>query len=803
MKKLLLFFSLLLSIAINAQSYVPEKTNNKFKIKPVVPIKAYSFNLKEVRLLNSPFRHAMTMDSSYLLQIKPDRLLYRFHKHAGLPVKDSIYGGWEKDGISGHTLGHYLSACSMMYASTGDKEFKNRVDYIVDELRKCQVARKTGYIGAVPNEDTVFAQVKRGDIRSAGFDLNGAWVPWYTLHKVLAGLLDAYLYCDNSTALTIAIAAADWTATIVNGLNEEQRLKMLNCEHGGMNEVLANIYAITGNEKYLALSRKFHDEFVLGQLAKHIDPMPGKHSNTNVPKAIGCSRRYEITGDERDKTIATFFWESMVKHHTYVIGGNSNYEYCGKEDSLNDRLSDNTCETCNTYNMLKLTRHLFAWQPSGELMDYYERALYNHILASQNPENGMMTYFVPLRMGTKKEFSSPFTTFTCCVGSGIENHSKYVEQIYSHGDHGELFVNLFIPSIVNWKEQGLILKQETNFPESNFTVFTYLGEASKTFTLLIRKPYWSTGKTRFFMNGKENQNIKSYDNNFEFDRIDGYIPIRVMMKKNDKLEMRFNMNLYTEAMPDNPNRIAFKYGPLVLAGQLGKDMPDPVYGTPVLLTDNKNINDWIKPTSQPLQFEMTEVGKPFNVKLIPFYKMYDQYYSVYWDYFTNADWATRQTEYEAEKKRAKEIEEKTIDNFRIGEMQPERDHSLKASEKSYVSDAIGRMGREARRDNYFSFEMKTNNVIGCNLLLTYIGDDKDRKFDILIDGVKIATEDWKGGKTGKFYDVEYKIPEDLLKGKEKITVRIEANYAKTAGRVFGARIINAIKANDPNPGHGE
>ena len=570
MKKLLPFFSLIFSVAVHAQSYVPEKSNNKLKVKPVVPIKAYSFNLNDVRLLNSPFRHAMAMDSGYLLQIKPDRLLHRFHKHAGLPVKDSIYGGWEKDGISGHTLGHYLSACAMMYASTGDKEFKNRVDYIVDELRKCQSARKTGYIGAVPNEDTVFAQVQRGDIRSAGFDLNGSWVPWYTLHKVLAGLLDAYLYCDNNTALTVAVAAADWTATIVNGLNEEQRLKMLNCEHGGMNEVLANIYAITGNEKYLALSRKFHDEFVLGQLANRIDPMPGKHSNTNVPKAIGCSRRYEITGDERDKTIASFFWESMVKHHTYVIGGNSNYEYCGQQDSLNDRLSDETAETCNTYNMLKLTRHLFAWQPSGELMDYYERALYNHILASQNPENGMMTYFVPLRMGTKKRFSDKFNTFTCCVGSGIENHAKYAEQIYSHGDHGELFVNLFIPSVVSWKEQGLILKQETNFPESNSTVFTYLGEVSKTFTLLIRKPFWSTGRTRFFMNGRENQNIKSYENKFEFDRVDGYIPIRVTMKKNDKLEMRFGMGLYTEAMPDNPNRIAFKYGPIVLAGQLVK-----------------------------------------------------------------------------------------------------------------------------------------------------------------------------------------------------------------------------------------
>jgi hypothetical protein len=790
MKKIkLVLLQVLLSGVITGQSYVPENNNPKINVKPVVPVKAFAFNLHDVKLLDGPFRHAMQQDSAYLLSLKPDRLLHRFHKHAGLPIKDSVYRGWESDGLSGHTLGHFLSAASMMYVSTGNSEFKNRVNYIVDELEKCQQARKTGYIGAIPNEDTIFGRVARGEIKSSGFDLNGGWSPWYTVHKVMAGLCDAYLYCESKKALDIVVKMSDWTYNTVNHLPDSTRLKMLNCEYGGMNDVLAAVYAFTGNKKYLDLSYKFYDEFVMGKLAQRIDPLPGKHSNTNVPKAIGSALQYELTGNNRDKTIASYFWESMVHHHSYVIGGNSNYEYCGARDSLSERLSDNTCETCNTYNMLKLTRHLFAWQPSGELMDYYERALYNHILASQNPENGMMTYFVPLRMGTKKEFSSPFTTFTCCVGSGIENHSKYAEQIYSHGIHGELFVNLFIPSVVNWKEQGIVLQQETKFPEASSSVFTYLGETSKTFTLIIRKPSWSLGRTRFFMNGRENQNIKSYDNNFEFDRIDGYIPIRVTMKKGDKLEMRFSMGLYTESMPDNPSRIAFKYGPLVLAGLLGKDMPDPVYGTPVLLTDNKKITDWIKPAGNTLEFEMQGVGKPFDVKLIPFYKTYDQYYSVYWDYFTNADWAARQTEYEAEKKKQKETEEKTIDNFRIGEMQPERDHNLKASERSYVSDAIGRMGREARRDNYFSFEMKTQQISNCNLLLTYIGDDKDRKFDILVEGVKIATEEWKGGKTGKFYDVEYKIPEELLRGKEKVTVRIEANYGKTAGRVFGARIV--------------
>lgn len=774
-----------------AQSYVPEKNNLKLKVNPVVPVKLYAFNLKDVTLLQSPFRRAQSLDSAYLLSLKPDRLLHRFHLHAGLPVKDSIYRGWESEGLSGHTLGHYLSAASMMYASTGNEEFKKRVNYIIAELDKCQRVRKTGYVGAIPNEDSIFSKVARGEIQSSGFDLNGGWSPWYTVHKLMAGLCDAYLYADNTTALEIAVKMADWAYNTVYHLDDSVRLKMLNCEYGGMNEVLANLYALTAQKKYLDLSYKFYDEFVMGQLAKRLDPLPGKHSNTNVPKAIGSARQYELTGNERDKTIATFFWETMVRHHTYVIGGNSNYEYCGKPDSLNDRLSDNTCETCNTYNMLKLTRHLFSLHPSGELMDYYERALYNHILASQNPTNGMMTYFVPLRMGTKKEFSTPFTSFTCCVGSGMENHSKYAEQIYSHGDHGELFVNLFIPSVVSWKEQGIVLRQETNFPESNKTTLVYQGNVNKTITLFIRRPFWSAGPLRFFLNGKENFNIQSFDNNYEFDQVDGYIPLRVKMQKNDRLEIWFSMNLYTEKMPDNANRIAIKFGPLVLAGLLGNKMPDPLYGVPVLLTENRNANDWIIPSEKPLHFDMKGTGKPFDVTLVPFYQVTDQYYSVYWDYFTPADWSARQAEYEAEKKKNQAIEIKTLDYFRIGEMQPERDHRLQASDRSYISNALGRMGREARRDHYFSFEMNTKKVIPCSLLLTYIGDDKDRKFDILVEGTKIATEEWAGGKTGKFYDVEYKIPDILVQGKEKITVRIEANYGKTAGRVFGARIVKA------------
>jgi uncharacterized protein len=770
-----------------SQSYVPERNNPKIKINPVVAVNAYSFNLKDVKLLNSPFAHAMSKDSAYLMLLKPDRLLYRFYKNAGLPVKDSVYGGWESDGLSGHTLGHYLSASSLMYVSTGNKIFKNRVDYVINELEKCQKARKTGYVGAIPKEDSIFGNVAKGEIKSSGFDLNGGWSPWYTVHKVMAGLVDAYLYCENPKALKIVTGMADWTDHTISHLHDSLRLKMLNCEYGGMNDVLANIYSITGKKKYLDLSYKFYDEFVMGKLGQRIDPLPGKHSNTNVPKSIGSARQYELTGNERDKTIAGFFWETMVNHHSYVIGGNSNYEYCGQADSLSDRLSDNTCETCNTYNMLKLTRHLFAWNPSAMLMDYYERALYNHILASQNPTNGMMCYFVPLRMGTQKQYSDSFNTFTCCVGSGIENHSKYAEQIYSQGRPDRLYVNLFIPSVVHWKEQNIYLKQETTFPESNSTTITYLSEQPKTFTLLVRNPVWSKNDMKVFLNGKETK----YD--FSGSSID-YYPFRLYMKKGDKIKFQFSLALYSESMPDNPNRVAFKYGPIVLAGQLGKERPDAVYGTPVLLTDNRNLNDWIHTTDHPLKFQMKGVGKPFDVNLVPFYQIHDQYYSVYWDYFTPDDWKKLQAEYEAEKKRQQELEARTIDNFRIGEMQPERDHFLVATERSYVDDALGRKGREARRDNYFSFDMKVEVGSSNSLLLTYIGDDKDRKFDIKVNGVLIATEDWKGGKTGTFYNLEYKIPQEVTKNNTTITVRIEANYGKTAGRVFGVRtIMSTIK----------
>ena len=785
-KTFLALFLLVFSFAMQAQSYVPELKNALVIEKPVIPINAYAFNVKDVKLLaGSPFKNAMEKDAAYLLVLEPDRLLFRFYQNAGLPTKGEIYGGWESDGLSGHTLGHYLSACALFYANTGNVEFKNRVDHIVSELARCQQARKTGYVGAIPNEDTVWAKVSRGEIRTGGFDLNGAWSPWYTEHKIMAGLVDAYLYCDNKQALQVVIGMADWTATLMNKLTEEQRLKMLNCEYGGMQDVLVNIYSVTGNKKYLDLSYKFDDEFIMGQLAKGIDPMAGKHSNTNVPKAIGAARRYELTHNASDHKIATFFWDILANHQAYVIGGNSNYEYLGEPDKLNDRLSDNTCETCNSYNMLKLTRHLFAWDPDSKLFDFYERALYNHILSSQNPGNGMMCYFTPLRMGTHKEFSDEFNTFTCCVGSGMENHGKYVEAIYNETEAGDLFVNLFIPSELNWKKRDASVKLETGFPYNNKVNLSVNLKKSQTFAIRIRKPEWAKSAIGLKVNGKV---VKATAN------ASGYLEIKRKWNNNDKIEITLPMDLHIESMPDNADRIAFLYGPIVLAADLGDSLPDPVFGTPVLLTDNRNIKDWVKPVDiKKLIFETKGVGQPKDITLKPFYTLYNKYYSVYFDFFTKAGWVAREKEYEADKKQQQLIEERTIDYFRIGEMQPERDHNLVATEKSYVDIALGRTGREARRDNNFTFTMKVNPGAANILLLTYIGDDKGRKFDVLVDGVKIAYVDWLGGTTGKFYDNEYTIPAEVIGNKTSVTIKIDANHGVTAGRIFGSRILKSDK----------
>jgi DUF1680 family protein len=774
------FCSLLISSMLGVQSFgiTVESGSAKMAAQVKVPVKAYAFNLKDVRLLDGPFEHAMQKDVEWLTALEPDRFLSWFRKNAGLEPKAEVYGGWESQSIAGHSLGHYLSACAMGYAATSDTRLLQKVNYIVDELALCQETESDGYTAAIPDGRKVFAEVARGEIRSKGFDLNGCWVPWYTTHKVMAGLRDAYLFCDNEKAKEVLVKMADWAYETTDKLSDEKIQLMLACEHGGMNEAAADVYSITADKKYLTLAERFNHKFVLDPLSKQQDKLAGLHCNTQVPKLIGCARQYEMTGDEYFKRAAHFFWETVVDNHSYVIGGNSNGEYLGEPGKLSNRLSDNTAETCNTYNMLRLTKHLLTWEPKAKYGDFYERALFNHILASQDPASGMVCYYVPLRQGAKKTYSTPDDSFWCCVGTGMENHVKYAESVYFHKDN-DLYVNLFIASQLNWREKGLVLRLDTGFPHEETIRLSFQCERPTEFTVHIRKPYWAKQGMRIKYNTVE-QELKVAE--------DGFVALKKTWKDGDRLEINIPMSLRIETMPDNHNRIALLYGPLVLAGEFGLEVPQP--WVPVLVTDGRDVKQWVKPARmEMLRFKTVGVGRPSDFTMIPFYRMHHQHYSVYFDLFTEQDWQKRQADYDQEQKRLKELEERTVDVMAIGEMQPERNHNLQG-EKTSAGEHMGRKWRHAVDGGYFAFDMKVLTGQKMELICTYWGGDSGgREFDILIDDETITTQVLNNNKPGEFFDAVYSIPKELTKGKEKVRIKFAAHQGRMAGGLFGCRMV--------------
>ncbi|QES89137.1 beta-L-arabinofuranosidase domain-containing protein [Rhizosphaericola mali] len=789
MKKILLSLicSSFVYCGIQAQSYIPQRNDARFKVKPVANIKAYGFDLSDVKLLpGSEFYKARQLDSTYLLLLDPNRLLARFYINAGLPTKGDAYGGWESDGLSGHSLGHYLSAISMLYASTKDPQLKTRIDYITGELAKCQTKRGTGYVGAIPKEDSIFGLVRKGIVHSGGFDLNGGWSPWYTVHKVMAGLVDAYIYGGNKEALTVVKGMADWSDGLITHLDDSLMQKMMRCEFGGMNDVLAMIYAITGEQKYLKQSYRWIDDFVMIPLSERKDAIQNKHSNTNIPKGLGSADQYIYGGLSRDSIIAQYMQRTIVNHHTYANGGNGNYEYFGDEDKLSTRLSDDNSETCATYNMEKLTAAIFSWNPNVNYADYYERALVNGILGSQNDSDGMFCYFVPLRMGGQKEYSDQFNTFTCCVGTGMENHTKYNQAIYFQSpDAKSLYVNLFLPSELKWKEKNATIQIQSNILHSDKIEIAVSPKKATEFTIKLRKPSWvENDAVTIYVNGKKyNSSIGT----------DGYFDIHRKWKLGDKITYSIPKKLYAESMNDNSKRLAFYYGPVLLAGQLGAKNPDPVEGVPVILSENNNVNNWVKSTDiHNLLFKTTDAAQPIQVSIKPFYASDQGHYNVYWDKFTNEEWSVRKAEYIKEKEHEKEIELRTIDLFRIGEMQPERDHNFTSTGNSYVSEAFGKHGREARASGSLNFTMKVDPNSTNSLLINYIGADKNRKFDIVVDGKLLLTETTKGDfQEDKFYDKEYLIPVELTKGKSQVKISLLANHGYTAGRAFEIRTIKS------------
>jgi uncharacterized protein len=611
-------------------------TVSRGDITPVFTPQAQPFPLSQVRLLDSPFRDAMVRDQNYLLSLDCDRLLRNFRVNANLPTDAKPYGGWEEPNceLRGHSVGHYLSACSLMFASTGDARFKQRVDIIVSGLAECQNALVTndshaGYLSAFPE-----SFIDRVENRQ------NVWAPWYTLHKIMAGLLDANQLAGNVQALEVLTRMANWVKFRVDNLPEVKMQASLNTEFGGMNEVLANLYGVTGNADYLKTAEAFNQKKIFDPLALGEDKLNGLHANTQIPKMIGAARQYELTGDARDADIAKFFWQEVALRRSYVIGGHSDGEHFFPTNNFAKHLSVETAETCNTYNMLKLTRHLFEWSPDATEMDFYERALYNDILASQDPDTGMFTYFMSLKPGHFKTYSKPDISFWCCVGTGMENHAKYGDTIYFHGDNS-LFVNLFIPSELSWPEKNLVVRQETKFPESDVTQLNFKTQTPVQLALKIRWPAWSE-KISVRVNGKK-QKISGAPGS--------YVSLDREWQNGDRVEIQLPMKLHAEPLPGVTNIVAVLYGPIVLAGNLGTNgmpnpyardqldlakIPDPK--VPVFVGNQKTFLKKIKATGAPLVFQTKNLGQPDDVTLIPFYQVNHERYSVYWNIVSAADW---------------------------------------------------------------------------------------------------------------------------------------------------------------------
>lgn len=746
--------------------------------------KVQSFKLSEIEILEGRFKQGIDLNKKIILNYEPDRLLARFRIQAGLEPKAEAYGGWEGESLAGHTLGHHLSACAMMYQVTGDETFRKRANYIVDELAIVQEANGGQYLGAFDNGKRIFEEeVAKGEIRSQSFNLNGIWSPFYTHHKVMAGLRDVYRMLDNSKALEVGKNFGDWIGSIVFGLSDEKVQEMLNCEFGGVQETLADLYEDTQDSTYLKIARIFHHKAIIDPLTNNNDILPDKHANTQIPKLIAAARLYELTGNEDDRTPAEFFWADVVYHHSYVTGGNSNHEYFGQPDKLRNRLSNETTETCNVYNMLKLSRHLFEWEPRAEVADFYERALFNHILSAQHPESGKVIYNLSLEMGGYKEYQDPLW-FTCCVGSGMETHSKYGSDIYYH-NATELYASQFIASKLNWKEKGLTLTQQTSFPEEQGTQFTFHLETPQAFVFYLRYPHWAEQGIEIEINGKK-QPVEGNPGSF--------LAIEREWSDGDQVNVHFPFSLRLEAMPDDENRIAIFYGPVVLAGDLGpvedEHSVDKDY-VPAIMSEDRDPATWLVNVEGEINtFKLQNVGRPRDIALKPFYQTHDRRYSIYFDLYNESTWEAHQAALKAEEERKHQLEVLTYDRFQPGDDQGEKDHQLKGKDLNRMDDFKGRKARGAERGGWMSFEMKVIKGQPMALVLEYWGGFTGSKtFDILVDGQKIATENITGKKDGYFLDIQYDIPEPLTAQKEKITIKLDPHEGHRAGPIFYARTI--------------
>lgn len=730
-----------------------------------------------VRLKPSVFLDAYQANRRYLLSLDPKRFLHNFYASAGLPTQGESYGGWEAEGIAGHSFGHWLSASSLCIANTGDPELGARLDLALRELARIQAAHGDGYIGGttvrrdgkVVDGKIVFEEVRRGDIRSNGFDLNGGWVPVYTWHKVQAGLIDAHRLANNRRALPVLLGMADYLGTIIEGLTDPQVQQLLRAEHGGINESFAELHAITGQPRWLAIAERLRHRAVLDPLTQQRDNLEGLHANTQIPKIVGLARLHELTGNPGHAVAARFFHKTVTQQHSYAIGGNSDREHFGPPGRLDNRITEATCEACNSYNMMRLTRHLFGWQPHAELFDYYERVQLNHMLAHQRPETGMFSYFMPMAAGGKRKFSRPDNDFWCCVGSGMESHAKHADSIY-WADASTLFVNLFIPSALDWPERGLALDLDTRFPNAEDVQLTVRRAPARATTIALRLPSWAKDP-QVTLNGAA----------ADFEQRDGYAFLKRKWRAGDRIGLRLPMQLRAEPILGDPTVVAFVSGPLVLAADVGP-ASELFHGpAPALVVASDPVQS-LQPGAAPHEYRAKHLlGGTLALK--PFFPLYDRRTAVYFKTFTPARWAAESRAYLAAEAERAEIARRTVDVFYIGEQQPEQDHAF-GSTRSEATQFFGKSARKLPAGESMWFKIARRSG-PATLQLTYWGWDTDREIEIAVDGKLVATE--RRGPPGKhdWVVVDYPL---AATAKGASDVRITARKGDAV--IYGARLMS-------------
>lgn len=764
------------------------------------------FPLGDITLLDGPLKHARDLNVQVLLKYDCDRMLAPYRKEAGLQPRKPSYPNW--DGLDGHVGGHYLSALAIN-AATGNEECRKRMEYMISELQLVLDANNQrpeawchNYIGGVPNSAKMWTAFSKGDFGP----YFGTWAPFYNIHKMYAGLRDAWLYCGNEQAKNLFLKFCDWAVDITRDLNDEQMEKMLGNEHGGMNEVLADAYAITGEQKYLDCARRFSHRMLLVPLENGKDCLDNMHANTQIPKVIGYQRIAELAHDVQYHNASEYFWEIVTRQRSLALGGNSRREHFPTKENCIDYINDiDGPESCNTYNMLKLTEDLNRVKPDGMYGDFYETAMFNHILSAQHPQHGGYVYFTSARPRHYRNYSAPNEAMWCCVGTGMEDHGKYGQFVWTHdkgvkAEDDALYVNLFVASELNWKDRKMVIRQQTAFPYAETSVVE-VAKGKGTFILKVRKPSWC-----------ENFTVKGVGFDADSYEENGFVCMKRKWKKGDQVKISMPMHAYIKPMINVPQYVAIMYGPILLGMKTGtEDMrsliaDDSRFGqyaggkklaldeAPILLP--KHLDDIaknLKPVpGKPLHFKLaTHMENTIDGELQPFFEIHDSRYMMYWLALGENDYKAYMQKLADEEKARQALEARTVDKVNPGEQQPETDHRMETDD-SNKGNTEGIFFRDAKDGHYFSYLMQTKGETNLSLQLKFWGQDEWRtsEFDIYVnDKLLCSVNNSHRWRTTQFKTVDYAIPSEFVKGKKEIRVKFVAHKGKQVGQIYGVRLV--------------